>query len=134
MLIPSKNDGLSGENVVEQQIHRKNKFFKNAGEVVCLRITSPSPTWLFVICLFCCYTFPFSHFTSKFASIVSCILTNFWHFLSPIMSERQRKKPVTLTLQQRAEIFKLIDQQVAGFFIFRLELLSRRFCVNLNVL
>ena len=32
-LITSKNDGLNAENIVEQQIHGKNKLLKNAGEL-----------------------------------------------------------------------------------------------------
>ena len=80
--------------------------------IVSLRFTRPSPKCLPAITVF------FGRQLLAALYLLSCLVQNYFLcfdlFLLPLsaMSEKRRKPYVALTLQQRAEIFRLVDQQV----------------------
>ena len=88
-------------------------------------LSGPSPKSLFASAPRCClfsHTFGLLLF-SVYSTVVSssCFLHHYLHFPSAVMSDKRRKTPVALTLQQRAEILRLCDQQVQWFmdcFVF----------------
>ena len=77
-------------------------------EALCLFLCSSSPR---SHSLFCC---ALSNFPSLFWLVVTALVIFYTllELFASLMSEKRRKSVVTLTLQQRVEIFSLVDQQV----------------------
>ena len=96
-------------------------------------LSGPSPKSRIASAPRCCL---FSHsfgllLFSVYSTVTSnsCFLHHYLHFPNAVMSDKWRKTPVALILQQRAEILRLCDQQVQWFmdcFVFICSTLQHR--------